>query len=130
MHNSQKLKLIGIAALASAVVSLSLLTVTPKVKASFVTGPTALDATSVTTAGTAVTAIKASSLYNGCWIQNDWNATTSIIIDAVGTANHTTPSSTASSVPPGGVWNCPGASVVAVTIDSSDNTHKFYGVKY
>jgi len=91
---------------------------------------TALNATSVTTAGTAVTAILASSVFNGCYIQNDPSSGTNLVVDPVNTASHTSPSSTASFIPPGGTWYCPMGIVGQVTVDSYDNNHKFYGVKW
>jgi hypothetical protein len=97
---------------------------------SIVTGPVALDATSVVTAGTPVTAVKPNTAFNGCYIQNDPSATTNLYIDPVNTANHSSPSSTVSIIIPGGSWNCPYNAQTTVTIDTSDNNHKFYGIKY
>jgi hypothetical protein len=110
-------------------VTLSIVSFGAKATAAVIT-PTALDAVQVTIAGMAVTAIVAGTVYNGCYIQNDPNATTSLVVDPVNTANYTTPASTASFVLPGGVYICPGSVSTAVTVNSSDSTHKFYGVKY
>lgn len=100
------------------------------VAASPVTGPVGLDATSVTTSGTAVVAVKKNTAFNGCYIQNDPAATTNLVIDPVNTANHTNPSSTASFIPPGISWSCPYNTQNDVSVDTYDNTHKFYGIKY
>lgn len=95
-----------------------------------VTGPTALDATQVVTGGTAVTAVVAGTIFNGCYIQNDPLATTNLIIDPVNIASSASPTSTASFIPPGQSWNCPAASASRISVVTSDSAHKFYGVKF
>ena len=95
-----------------------------------VTSPTALATSQVVTAGTAVTAIAAGTVYNGCYITNDPASVTNIVVDPVATANFATPSSTAVILTPNQTWECPGASQTAVTVNSGDNAHKFYGAKY
>lgn len=96
-----------------------------------VVGMTALDASSVTTAGTPVTAVAANTSYSGCYITNDPLSTTNIVVDALHVANHTTPSATASILTPNQTYICPGGmGGLTVTVDSSDNAHKFYGAKY
>ena len=92
------------------------------------TGPVALDATQVTTAGTPVVAVVAGTAYNGCYIQN--TGSTNMVIDPVNVANYSTPSSTASILVPGGIWNCPYGTQKAVTVNSGDNAHSFSGIKY
>lgn len=84
----------------------------------------------VTTPGVAVTAIAALSVVTGCWIQNDPNSTTNLIVDNISVANHVTPSSSASILPPGASWSCPGNGKFPVTVDSSDVNHKFFGEVY
>lgn len=100
--------------------------------ASPITNTTPLNASQVVTSGTPVVAILAGPgiVFNGCWIQNDPNATTYIVVDSGHTASAANPSPTASFVFPGDKWTCPGALVNKVTVDAPDNGHKFYGTIY
>lgn len=93
-------------------------------------GQASLDTTQVVTAGTPVTAAAAGTVFKGCWIQNDPSRTTNIVVDTINVANFLSPSSTAATLLPGQVYNCPGGLATAVTVDSGDNNHKFFGVKY
>ena len=85
-----------------------------------------LDVASVTTGGTAVTALAAGHRTAGGWIQNPVGATTALCIDEIDTATGTTSSGNTTCVQPGQIYNlAPGTG--AVTVVSSDNTHAFSG---
>ncbi len=102
-----------------------------RLKATIVVYPTALRASQVVTSGTPVTALQAGDSYNGCYIQNDPNASTNLVIDPVNTASHSSPSGTASIIAPGFFWNCPaGVTGSTVTVDAFDSGHNFYGTKF
>ena len=95
-----------------------------------VVGQTALATTQVVTSGTPVVAAPSGTVFTGCWIMNDPAATTNLVVDTINTANKTTPSSTASILAPGQTYYCPGGLLVAITVDSLDNNHKFYGARW
>lgn len=95
-----------------------------------VVGTKVLDTAQVTTSGTPVVAAAAGTVFSGCWIQNDPSSTTNLIVDSVGTANKTTPTSTSAILTPGQTFYCPGGITTAITVDALDNAHKFYGQKW
>lgn len=86
----------------------------------------ALDVSSVTTGGTAVTALNAGHRTKGGWIQNPPSASVNLCVNEVGTASGTTSSGNTTCIVPGQTYNL-AASANAVSVVSSDNTHAFSG---
>lgn len=95
-----------------------------------VVGTKALDTAQVTTSGTPVVAAATGTVFSGCWIQNDPASTSNLIVDSIGVASKTTPTSTAVILAPGQTFYCPGGLIYTITVDSFDNNHKFYGQKW
>jgi len=88
----------------------------------------ALDVASVTTGGTAVTAINAGNRVHGGWIYNPLGAGAALCINEIGTATTTTAGST-TCIPADRTYNVsPGAG--SVSVNSSDSTHPFSGLAF
>lgn len=85
-----------------------------------------LDAATVTTGGTAVTAIAAGHRTSGGWIQNPNVATVNLCINEKGTATGTTSAGDTICIVPGQVYSLV-ASGNAVSVVSSDSAHPFAG---
>lgn len=85
-----------------------------------------LDVKTVTTGGTAVTAIAAGNRANGGWIQNPSTATTALCINELGTATGTTSSGDTTCIAPGQSYNLI-PSPKAVSVIASDSAHAFSG---
>lgn len=113
----------------SGLISALVFTTFPVARAQLV-GQQALDTSQVVTSGTPVVAAKGGTVFRGCWIMNDPNSSTNIIVDDINVANHTTPAPTAVILQPGQTYVCPGGQMNDITIDSFDNAHKFYGRKW
>jgi hypothetical protein len=86
-----------------------------------------LDAATVTTGGTAVTALAAGHRTSGGWIQNPTAATIALCINEKGTAAGTTSSGDTTCIAPGQVYLL-AASGNAVSVVSSDSAHVFSGI--
>jgi hypothetical protein len=86
---------------------------------------TPLDVATVTTGGTAVTALAAGHRTSGGWIQNPPTATTNLCINEVGTAT-TTPGGNVTCIEPGQTYLL-AANSGAVSVVSSDAAHAFSG---
>lgn len=89
-----------------------------------------LDVKTVTTGGTAVTAIAAGNRTAGGFIQNPPSATVNLCINEIGAASGTTSSGDTTCIVPGQSYAVAPAST-AVSVISSDSTHPFsgYGLK-
>lgn len=85
-----------------------------------------LDIKTVTTGGTAVTALAATHKTAGGWIQNPPSATINLCLNEIGTATGTTSSGDTTCVQPGQTYYLT-PSAGAVSVISSDNTHPFSG---
>jgi hypothetical protein len=85
-----------------------------------------LDVASVTTGGTAVTAISAGHRAKGGWIQNPSTATVALCINELAVASGTTSAGSLTCVPPGYSYNI-APTAAAVSVISSDSTHAFSG---
>lgn len=86
--------------------------------------PTALDAFTVATGGTAVVALTAGHRPGGGWIMNP-STTTALCINEIGTAT-TTPSGNTTCIAPGQAYNLlPAAG--AVSVNATDSAHVFSG---
>lgn len=86
----------------------------------------ALDISTVTTGGTAVTALSAGHRTGGGWIQNPPTATIALCINEAGTASGTTSSGSTTCILPGITYTLiPAAG--AVSVISSDSSHAFSG---
>lgn len=85
-----------------------------------------LDIKTVTTGGTAVTAIAVGNKTAGCFIQNPPSATINLGVNEIGTASGTTSSGDTTFIIPGQSYSC-SASTGAVSVISSDNSHPFSG---
>ena len=85
-----------------------------------------LDVATVTTGGTAVTAIAAGHRSSGGWIQNPNVATVNLCINEKGTATGTTSAGDTICIVPGQVYLL-AASGNAVSVVSSDSAHPFAG---
>jgi hypothetical protein len=86
---------------------------------------TPLDVATVTTGGTAVTALAAGHRTSGGWIQNPAAATTSLCINEVGTAT-TTAGGNITCIAPGQTYLL-AANSGAVSVVSADGPHPFSG---
>jgi hypothetical protein len=86
----------------------------------------ALDVATVTTGGTAVTALTAGHRTAGGWISNPTTATINLCINEIGTATGTTSSGSTTCISPG-VTYALAPSTGAVSVISSDSTHPFSG---
>lgn len=85
-----------------------------------------LDVATVTTGGTAVTALTAGHRTAGGWIQNPPSATINLCINEVTTASGTTSAGSLTCIVPGQTYNlAPGSA--AVSVISSDSAHPFSG---
>lgn len=85
-----------------------------------------LDVATVTTGGTAVTALSAGHRTAGGWIQNPITATQNLGINEKGTATGTTSAGDTTFIAPGQTYSL-SPSANAVSVISSDSTHPFSG---
>lgn len=85
-----------------------------------------LDAKTVTTGGTAVTAIAIGHRTAGGFLQNPAGATVALCINEIGIATGTTSSGDTTCIPPGTPYNVAPAAG-AVSVISSDSSHPFSG---
>ena len=85
-----------------------------------------LDVKTVTTGGTAVTAISAGHRTAGGFLQNPVGATIALCINEIGTASGTTSSGDTTCIAPGQSYIVAPAST-AVSVITSDSTHPFSG---
>lgn len=85
-----------------------------------------LDVKTVTTGGTAVTAISAGHRTAGGFLQNPIGATIALCVNEIGTATGTTSSGDTTCIQPGQSYTVSPAST-AVSVISSDSTHPFSG---
>jgi hypothetical protein len=86
----------------------------------------ALDISTVTTGGTAVTALNAGHRTAGGWLQNPPNATINLCINEIGTASGTTSAASTTCIQPGQSYTLAPAAG-AVSVISSDSSHPFSG---
>lgn len=86
----------------------------------------ALDVATVTTGGTAVTALTAGHRVSGGWIANPTTATISLCINEIGTASGTSSSGSTTCISPGATYVL-APSGNAVSVISSDSSHPFSG---
>lgn len=86
----------------------------------------ALDASSVVTGGTAVTALAAGHRTAGGWIANPISAAVNLCINEIGSASGTTSSGSTTCIAPGQTYVL-AASGNAVSVVSSDSSHAFSG---
>lgn len=86
----------------------------------------ALDVSSVTTGGTAVTALAAGHRTAGGWIMNPTTATTNLGINEIGTASGTTSAGSTTFIAPGQSYSLV-PSPNAVSVIASDSSHAFSG---
>lgn len=86
-----------------------------------------LDISTVTTGGTAVTALTAGHRTAGGWLYNPSVATINLCINEIGTASGTASSGNTTCVPPGTTYGiAPGTG--AVSVITSDSAHPFSGM--
>ena len=85
-----------------------------------------LDVASVTTGGTAVTAISAGHRTAGAWLQNPTTATINLCINEIGAATGTVSSGNTTCIAPGQSYTVI-PSDNAVSVITSDSTHGFSG---
>ena len=85
-----------------------------------------LDVATVTTGGTAVTALSAGHRTAGGWLYNPATATINLCINEIGTATGTTSAGSTTCIPPGTPYTL-AASTGAVSVISSDSSHAFSG---
>jgi hypothetical protein len=85
-----------------------------------------LDINTVTTGGTAVTALNAGHRTKGGWIQNPSTATINLCINESGTASGTTTQGSTVCIVPGQTYTL-APSQNAVSVISSDSAHPFGG---
>jgi len=85
-----------------------------------------LDVSTVTTGGTAVTALAAGERAAGGWIQNPIDATVNLCINEVGTASGTTSAGSTTCIVPGAIYTLAPA-IGPVSVISSDSAHAFSG---
>lgn len=88
-----------------------------------------LDIATVTTGGTAVTAIAAGKRTAGGWIYNPSDATVLLCINETATASGITTSGALVCIPPDRTYNLTPSSG-SVSVISSDSAHKFGGMGY
>lgn len=86
----------------------------------------ALDVATVTTGGTAVTALIAGHRSAGGWISNPATATVNLGVNEVGTATGTTSAGSTTFIAPGQTYTL-SPSANAVSVISSDSSHPFSG---
>jgi hypothetical protein len=86
----------------------------------------ALDVSTVTTGGTAVTALSSGHRTAGGWLQNPIGATVNLCINEIGTASGTTSSGSTTCIQPGQTYTLI-AAAGAVSVISSDSSHPFSG---
>jgi len=86
----------------------------------------ALDIATVTTGGTAVTALTAGHRTAGGWLQNPATATIFMCINEIGTATGTSSSGNTTCIAPGQSYNL-APSANAVSVITSDSAHPFAG---
>lgn len=89
----------------------------------------ALDISTVTTGGTAVTAISAGHRAKGGWLANPSTATIALCINELTTASGTTSQASLYCLPPGYSYNL-APTAAAVSVISSDSAHPFSGYGY
>ena len=85
-----------------------------------------LDVSTVTTGGTAVTALAAGERTAGGWLQNPSTATINLCINEVGTASGTTSAGSTTCIVPGAIYTL-APSIGPVSVISSDSAHPFSG---
>lgn len=85
-----------------------------------------LDVSTVTTGGTAVTALSAGHRSAGGWLQNPPSATVNLCINEIGTASGTTSAGNTTCIVPGQTYVL-APSGNGVSVISSDNSHAFAG---
>jgi inosine-uridine nucleoside N-ribohydrolase len=85
-----------------------------------------LDVATVTTGGTAVTALAAAHRNKGGWLFNPNTATVNLCINEIGTASGTTSAGNTTCIIPGQTYVL-AASPNAVSVISSDSAHPFSG---
>lgn len=91
--------------------------------------PHALDISTVTTGGTAVTAVNAGHRTAGGWLQNPSGASVSLCINEIGTASGTTSSGNTTCIAAGASYTvAPGPGPVSVI--TSDSSHPFSGLMF
>ena len=90
----------------------------------------ALDAATVTTGGTAVSASVAGHHNKGGWILNPSTATINLCINEQGTASGTTSAGALTCIAPGQVFNITPNATSVVSVISSDSSHAFSGQGY
>lgn len=86
-----------------------------------------LDIASVTTGGTAVTALNTGHRVSGGWIFNPSTATVNLCINEIGTASGTTSAGNTTCIIPGASYQL-SASGNAVSVITSDSSHAFSGL--
>ena len=86
-----------------------------------------LDVSTVTTGGTAVTALASGHRTKGGWLQNPPSAVINLCINEQGTATGTTSAGTTTCITPGTVYVLTPAAG-AVSVISSDSSHPFSGM--
>lgn len=85
-----------------------------------------LDVATVTTGGTAVTALNAGHRVSGGWLVNPTTATIPLCINEIGTASGTSSSGNTTCITPGATYVL-APSGNAVSVISSDSSHPFSG---
>lgn len=88
-----------------------------------------LDVKTVTTGGTAVTALIAGHHTKGGWLQNPVGASVALCINEIGTASGTTSNGDTTCIQPGAPYNL-APNTGAVSVISSDSSHPFSGVGF
>lgn len=102
----------------------------PVVRTLPVVTPSAANAASVVTGGTAVTAFLASSFGNGAYITNPYAATESLFIDQTGGTPGTTAGGTVEEIIPGQTWRAAGPLTTTVQVNAASSGHSFTAIKY
>lgn len=113
---------------------LALLALAPPSRAATVVVPgtltiNPLDVATVTTGGTAVTALTAGHRTAGGWLYNPSTATINLCINEAGAASGTTTAGSLICIPPDRTYNLT-PSANAVSVVSSDSAHPFGGFGY
>lgn len=88
-----------------------------------------LDVATVTTGGTAVTALTAGHRAAGGWIKNPENASVNLGINEIGTASGTTSAANTTFIVPGQTYSL-APSGNAVSVITSDSSHPFSGMGF
>jgi hypothetical protein len=86
-----------------------------------------LDVASVTTGGTAVTALTAGHRTAGGWLYNPLAATINLCVNEIGTASGTTSAGSTTCIAPGQTYTLT-ATTGAVSVITSDSAHAFSGL--